>query len=228
MYESVIKNFKFFKRNDNSEFILQVINSFIPIKSKRNNFLVYEGEMLEEMIFIKDGRISLEAAINLEDPSKSIDNYFYEKFKDFNSEKEKQLNESPKNNNKYKNGLKMTSEITYDKAKQKINKALQAVNNQLTDEQNILNLSNNKKEDIYKFDINGGVIKNEKGDYQYLKILDIRKNEHYGIVFMSLNRPSPLSLKVRSKFAELFLLKREEAINISKSYSNIWKKLYFK
>ena len=72
------------------------------------------------------------------------------------------------------------------------------------------------------------IIKNEKGDYQYLKILDIRKNEHYGIVFMSLNRPSPLSLKVRSKFAELFLLKREEAINISKSYSNIWKKLYFK
>jgi hypothetical protein len=45
---------------------------------------------------------------------------------------------------------------------------------------------------------------------------------------MSSNRPSPLSLKVRSKFAELFLLKREEAINISKSYSNIWKKLYVK
>ena len=59
--------------------------------SKKNEFLIYEGEMLEEMLFIKDGRISFEAAINLDDPSISIKKYFYEKFSEFNIKKEKQI-----------------------------------------------------------------------------------------------------------------------------------------
>ena len=63
MYQSVIKNFKFFKKNDNSEFIAEILTNFIPVVSKRNEFLVYEGEIVEEIIFIKDGRISMNAAI---------------------------------------------------------------------------------------------------------------------------------------------------------------------
>ena len=60
----------------------------------------------------------------------------------------------------------------------------------------------------FDFDVKGGAIINDEGNYQYLKILDIRKNEHFGCVFMTLNRPCPLSLQVKSKIAELFLLKK--------------------
>ena len=45
---------------------------------------------------------------------------------------------------------------------------------------------------------------------------------------MTLNRPCPLSIEVNSKIVELFLLKKEQALNLSKSYPNIWRKIYAK
>ena len=229
MYKSAIQNFKFFKKNDNSEFIAQVLNNFIPIMSKKNEFLIYEGEIIEEMIFIKDGRISLNAAINLENPIKSISKYVYEKFSPFTSEEEKKLFENRLNKSGYVSA--MNGEITYDKAKIKLNNAFKTIK---TFDENYLSILNNEEnnnnvtDSLDKFDINGGTIKNEEGNYQYLKIIDIRKNEHFGCVYMTLKRPSPLSLQVKSKYAELFYFKKEEAIATSKSYPNIWRKLYSK
>ena len=234
IYKNEIEHFKLFKKNENSEFISEVLNNFIPMTSKKNEFLIYEGELLEEMLFIKDGRISFQAAINLDDPSISIQKYFYEKFLEFDFEKEKKIYESQLNDNNYRTGFvsMMHSTISYGNAKNKIVKTFKTMKIEQNDNNiSILNLTNNtigKNDEIYNFDVNGGAIKNEDGDYQYLKILDIIKNEHFGIVFMTLNRPCPLSLQVKSKFAELFLLKKSEAINISKSYSNIWKRLYAK
>ena len=66
MYNKTITNFKFFKNNNNSVFIAETLNNFIPNISKKNEFLIYEGEMLEEIIFIKDGIISLNAEIKTE------------------------------------------------------------------------------------------------------------------------------------------------------------------
>ena len=232
MYKSVIKNFKFFKKNNNSEFIAQVLNNFIPVMSKKNEFLVYEGELMEEVIFIKDGRISLNAAINLEDPIMSINKYFNEKFTPFTSDEETKLNESPINN---KSGYisAMNVDITYDTAKSRINNAFKTLKNKNSEEKSMFALNNNNEEkneasENFKFDVNGGAIKNEEGNYQYLKIIDIRKNEHFGCVFMTLKKPCPLSLQVKSKYAELYFLKKDEAIETSKNYPNIWKKLYGK
>ena len=235
MYKSVIKNFQFFKKNGNSEFIAQVLTNFIPIISKRNEFLVYEGEMIEEIIFIKDGKISLSAAINLEDPSTSINKYFKDKFSPFTSDEEKNLLGSILNDNYLNKSVgvsSMNGEITYDTAKTKINNAFKTLKNKTSDERNIFELNNiigkNKTNDFCKFDVNGGVINNEDGSYQYLKILDIRKNEHFGCVFMTLKKPCPLTLQVKSNFAELYLFKKEQAVATSKSYPNIWKRLYAK
>ena len=237
MYKSVIKNFKFFKKNDNSEFIAEVLTNFIPLISKKNEFLVYEGEMLEEIIFIKDGRISLNAAINLEDPSDSINKYFNEKFIKFTSDEEKKLFGSHiydiNNLNKSVYVSTMNGEITYDTAKTKINNAFNNIKSMKTiDDKSLLAINNNIEKpdinDLIKFDVNGGAIKNEDGTYQYLKIMDIRKNEHFGCVFMTLRIPCPLSLQVKSKFSEVFLYKKEQAIATSKSYPNIWKRLYGK
>ena len=230
MYKSAIKNFKFFKKNDNSEFIARILTNFISVISKRNAFLIYEGEMVEEIIFIKDGKISLNAAISLEDPSKSINKYFNENFTPFTSDEEKKLFGSKADNMNTGYVSTMNASITYDKAKNKINNAfniLKGENN--NDEKSILQINKEEKSnfnDPCKFDINGGAIKNEDGSYQYLKILDIRKNEHFGCVYMTLQKPCPLTLQVKSKFAELYFLKKEDAISTSKCYPNIWKKLY--
>jgi hypothetical protein len=59
----------------------------------------------------------------------------------------------------------------------------------------------------------------------YLRILDIRKNEHFGALLMFLNKRSPLSLRVKTKKAELFFLKKIDAVEISTSYPNIWKRV---
>ena len=226
MYQTSITDFKFFK-NSNSVFIADVLNNFIPCISKRNEFLIYEGEMVEEIIFVKDGRISLNAAINTEDPTTSINKYFFENFSPFTTEEEKKLINENMNN---KSKISMISEITYDKAKNKLNNAFKTIGSEKNaEEKNQFQINPNaEKNDIYYFDIKGGAIINDEGNYQYLKILDIRKNEHFGCVFMTMKRPCPLSLQVKSKIAELFLLKKEPALNLSRSYPNIWRKLYGK
>ena len=61
-----------------------------------------------------------------------------------------------------------------------------------------------------------------KLNQQYVKIIEIRKNEHFGDILMFLNRRSPLSMKVKSKIAELYLLNKTEAVEISMSFPNIW------
>ena len=68
----------------------------------------------------------------------------------------------------------------------------------------------------------------KQNDFHYIKVVDIRKNEHFGCVFLTLNKPIPLSLQVKSKFVELYLLKKDDALNISKNYPNIWRKIYEK
>jgi hypothetical protein len=239
MYKTAINNFKFFKKNDNSEFIAQVLTNFILVISKKNEFLVYEGEMVDEIIFIKDGRISLNAAIDVEEPAKSIYTYFNEKFSPFTTDEEKKVYESKVND--FKSGFvsTMNAEISYNAALNKINKAFSTLKNNTIEDKsvfaihnNLTNENNNEEKknitDLARFDINGGAIKNDYGSYQYLKILDIRKNEHFGLVFMTLKKPCPLTLQVKSKFAELYNLKKEVAISISKDYPNIWKKLYGK
>ena len=223
MYKSAITNFKFFSKNNNSVFIAEVLNNFIPSVSKKNEFLVYEGEMLEEIIFLNDGKISLNAAINSENPMNSINKYFYESFSPFTTEEERKIMNENMNT---KSHFSAIGEMNFDRAKLKLNNAFKNYRNDKDEKSQFEIHTNFQKSENFDFDIKGGAIINDEGDYQYLKILDIRKNEHFGCVFMTLNRPCPLSLQVKSKIAELFLLKKEQAVNISKNYPNIWRKIY--
>ena len=65
----------------------------------------------------------------------------------------------------------------------------------------------------------------ENDNFSYIKIINLRKNEHFGDVFMFLNNHSPLYARVRTKKAELLLLKKLDAVSISTTYSNIWEKV---
>ena len=230
MYKTPILTFKFFQKNNNSVFIAEVLNNFIPSISKKNEFLLFEGEMVEEIIFIKDGKITFNAAINTEDPMKSINKYFAEKFSAFTTEEEKKLMNENMNNKSNISHLSHIGDLSYDKAKNRLNNAFKIIKNEkIEGEKSQFQLNTNIDiNENYDFDIKGGAIINDEGNYQYLKILDIRKNEHFGCVFMTLNKPCPLSLQVKSKLAELFLLKKDQAVNLSKSYPNIWRKIYGK
>ena len=61
--------------------------------------------------------------------------------------------------------------------------------------------------------------------YIDMKIVEIRKNEHFGDALMFLNERSPLNAKIRSKTAELLMLRKLEAIKIYSLYPNIWKRI---
>ena len=222
MYRNHISNFKFFSNNNNSVFIAEVLNNFIPHIAKKNKFLICEGELVEEIIFIKNGRISFNAAINIDDPSISINRYFTDNFLPFTVEEE---NKIIKENLDNKSISSSKNEISYENTKIKIDSLFTTIINpkefhlsQII-EDNIHNNNYNDKEGI--------IIKND-GSHHYLKIIEIRKNEHFGCVLISLNKPCPLSLQVKSKIAELFLINKGEALNLSKNYPNIWRKLYEK
>ena len=46
---------------------------------------------------------------------------------------------------------------------------------------------------------------NEKEEhYEYYRILEIQKNEHFGDILMFLNKRTPLRVKVKSRKADLF------------------------
>ncbi len=53
IYSKVINNFIIFKDINNSNFILQILTSFIPIKSKKEEEIILEGELIDNIVFVK-------------------------------------------------------------------------------------------------------------------------------------------------------------------------------
>jgi hypothetical protein len=93
----------------------------------------------------------------------------------------------------------------------------------ITDIKDIKNLNTffyNKIEDL---DSNSESENNE--NFEDIKILEIRKNEHFGDALMFLNERSPLIAKVRTRHTELLILRKMEAIEIYSVYPNIWKRI---
>ena len=237
MYNSCIKNFKFFKKVQNSNFIIEVLSKFVPATSKKSDILVYEGEMIEEIIIVKDGRLSLEVAIDMEDPESSIEKYFNVNFQGITTAKEmKKIEEAKKLNISQLIQSKKTKD--FDNAKNVLNNAVKKqVNyllNEACDDASILDKTKDNKREEKKLNktksdyLKNEPIKNEKGNFKYIKVIDIRKNENFGGLYMFMRRPSPLSLKVKSKFAELYLIPKKDIFDIAKNYNNIWSKIHKK
>ena len=219
MYKPIIENFNFFKNFKNSEFIMLVISKLRPIIAAKNDMLLEQGEIIEETFFVKQGRLSLEVKIDAVHPEKSVQKLLDEEYF-FGIE----------NNQLYKkNALGLVNMTTIK----------QTVYPTSINKKNLYNLysgntydvNNIEKKDIKSIQTNdqgkSEILKhkNSSSNCIYLKILDIRKNEHFGALLMFLNKRSPLSLRVKTKKAELFFLKKIDAIEISSSYPNIWKRV---
>ena len=79
----------------------------------------------------------------------------------------------------------------------------------------------NKTNDLASSNIEENISEN----LEDIKVLEIRKNEHFGDALMFLNDRCPLNVKVRTRTAELFILRKIEAIEIYSIYPNIWKRI---
>ena len=182
MYKPIIKNFQFFKSFQNSDFFVKIVTSLKSVLSMKDDILIQEGDVIEDIIFIKKGVLSLEINIDLDSPQESCEAHL-----------------NPKR-------------FTQTLEPQQTTKTARGVNNSLvSSNMNYSKLASKKP-----------IIKSNK---KPMNIIYLRKNEHFGDILMILNERSPLTVKVKSKKAELFFLQKTEATEISNKYPNIWKRI---
>ena len=223
MYKPIIKNFIFFKNFNNTDFIVKVILAFKPIMAYKNDILVNDGELVKDIIFVEKGLLSVELPINMKDKQENIDKYLNETLLT--------IEEGP-NFQKIGNNIIIQGDTPNPKFNNIINKTKnQNSNNKnsLTTFYNNNNLMkyspsfkkklplNSKEKEVEEFE--------KKKNISYIRIVGIRKNEHFGDVLMFLGQKSPLRVRVKSKKCELFFLKKIDAIKISTSYQNIWRRI---
>ena len=181
IYKPIIKNFQFFKSFENSDFFVKIVTSLKSVLTLKDDILIEEGQSIEDIIFIKNGVLTLEILIDLNMPKKSIESHLkttgMECFKNISNRKFSML----------------------------------------------MNLSTLNK--IYQPEFSKKIFEEDPTNKKEIKIIDLRKNEHFGDILMILNEKSPLTVKVKSKKAELFLLEKTQAIEISNRYPNIWKRI---
>lgn len=201
MYKPIIKKFIFFKNFQNTDFIVRVILAFKSIMAYKNDILVNEGDMLEEILFVKKGVLSLEIPINLTNPQENIDKYLNAPLLKINDFEKVIDNEN--------------------KRKQSSVKSLKIFDSTFDNVFNIESPTHSKKQNNAKEKEKEKVIDQKK----YVKLLSIRSNEHFGDVLMFLEQRSPLRIRVRTKKCELFFLKKIDAIKISTIHQNIWRRL---
>ena len=213
MYKKFINDFIFFKGIDNLEFIVQVISKLKPIIGIKGDILIKEGEYIDEIIFIKDGVLSLEIHLDLDYPEESIEQYMTQN--GYIASKKAEDNNNKRNSNKillnksYKHVKNTFGAFYHDLIRLKTRKYLSG--------KSLHEYYNNFSNLDESFELDQNI--------KAIKILDIRKNEHFGDVLMFLNKKSPLFVRVRSNKADLLLLKKLDALKISNNYPSIWKKI---
>ena len=202
MYKPVINNFIFFKTFNSSDFIIKVIMAFRPILSLKNEKLINEGDYIEEIVFVKKGTLALELPLPIYVSDKEIEGYLTRK----------------------STGNYTTFEFNRAPSKKRFSNERPIVLN--FNERRRSTLTFIKGKGMTKVTNNSNAYDNNiKHVQQYVKIIEIRKNEHFGDILMFLNKRSPLSVKVKSKYCELFLLKKTEAVEISMDFPSIWRKI---
>jgi hypothetical protein len=75
MYKPIINNFIFFRNFQNTDFIVRVILVFRPVIAGKNDILINDSDMVEDIMFVKKGVLSVELPINMSNPQENIDKY---------------------------------------------------------------------------------------------------------------------------------------------------------
>ena len=184
IYKPIIQDFFFFKYFENSDFLVKIVTSMKRSLSMKEDILIQEGDVIEEIIFVKKGVLSLEIEFNLDQPQKYAEDH-----------------------------------LRIDKLK----------SNYITDTSTLIT-NIQKKNTFSNYISNDTKIKTKNLEpiqfrKKIIKIIEMRKNEHFGDILMILNEKSPVTIKVKSKKAELLFLEKADATEISNLYPNIWKRI---
>ena len=83
MYKSSIEKFYFFKNVSNSNFLVESLSCFSPISVCKDDILLKENDLIEEVYFVREGKLALEVSINIDNPDKSINKYLSNEFLNF-------------------------------------------------------------------------------------------------------------------------------------------------
>ena len=94
MYKNPIEKFDYFKNILNSNFIAETLSYFSPITANKNDILLKENDILEEMFYVIEGKLALEVSININNPEESINKYLSYEFLTSSFEFENNLNHS--------------------------------------------------------------------------------------------------------------------------------------
>ena len=224
IYSKVIRGFTIFRQANNSNFIYQVLTSFIPIVSKREEIILMEGEIIENIIFVKDGLLTLEIRIDLKDPYKSIRHYIETNFIGISRKEgmKKYSSNYVKRNSVFSKELNNNNN-NYEDLKLRIdNILLDKKDSMRTDSKKNLN---DISMDIARMDFSREPIELDNERFKIIKVMDIRKNEYFGDIHMFLEQRSPFTLKTKSRIAEILLLRKIDAIKISHNFPNIWHRI---
>ena len=186
MYKPIIENFVFFKNFDDQDFILKIILCLKPFNAIKGERLVNDGDFIDEIIFVKNGCLSVEFPLPLILLNQSK--------KSMKMGKKNKSNYSIEGKKEIKEKYTFLNTLNFGKVKTFIRNIIE------------------KK-------------KKKKMNKPHIKLIEIRKNEHFGDIIMFLNKRSPLSLKVKSRKAELLFLMKTDAIEISVGFPKIWKKI---
>ena len=227
MYKPIIKNFIFFKNFQNTDFIVRVIQVFKPVIAYKNDILINDNDMVEDIMFVKQGVLSVELPINMSNLQENVDKYLNMSIlKTQNSDNDGKMEGSSILNSNVKN-TKFKNTLGYYLEVNKNNPILKKSNIGLN-----TTIIGGGLDSRFKTTSTFGTKQTlsdekekEKVDIRYVRILCIRENEHFGDVMMFLEQRSPLRVRVKSKKCELFFLKKMDAINISTSYPNIWRRI---
>ena len=195
MYTEELRKFNFFKGISNTSFLSEILYNFYPLICKKNEILLNENEIIEDIFFVREGRLSLEIPLDMNDPEKSANDYLSKEFMDFAFNFEG--NDTPNII-----GTNITNHSISSLFEQK--------------EQSFL-LDEKPKADVSRKILQNNIF--------YLKIYDIHKNEDYGAVHLFYGKRSPFALKVKSKRVVLYAIKNEEYSNIRDTYKNVIKRI---
>ena len=219
----LIEGLNFFKNFHNSVFILSAVTKLIPIITNKGDTIIEQNEIINNMIFVKQGRIGVELAVDMNNIYNNIDDYLNGNFilGDEDNSKDKILDKF-----KSKNSFSLMTTLNYTMDDSFVlfqgRKLDLNYKKPVSFRKKLLKFMKNTFSKDYN--IEKPKLKDEK-KIKYVKLYYIRKGEHFGEIFMFLNKPSCFTLKVKSPKAELLLLKKIDAIEISSNHPNIWKRV---
>ena len=191
MFNIEIERFKYFKGISNTNFLSEILHNFCSSTLKKNEVILNENEIIEEIIFVKDGRLSLELPINMNNPRESANEFLGEEFMNF--------------------AFNFDSEDNFKFAESNSNQSISSFLEGRR-ESHLFHFKSEKLKDDEES-------KNEK--LFYLKIYDILKNEDYGGIYMFYGKRSPFKVEVKTKRAKLYTIKRDDYSNLCDTYKNI-------